>query len=239
MGCQQEKHHWHQRQKLPVAGVLHSVIQLLPEGHPVILPLQCSIVFLVQCFQGTALSPAKQRLDGLRCAMNLWTLPLYPGELLLREEQGRGHGHDIMPYLPKCPCPALAAKRWLASSLHRLTRPAVLLRSGGCCCHVSAQPDKSHLIHLHGRALVPVQQVVCDHAMPQVHKCPGEAAVHEQACQQPSQDDESHNEGPGAGSIDPLHILVGGDLPPAGSASFTPGARLSFVSSPRALQGAQ
>ncbi len=42
MRCEQEQHHWHQRQELSVAGVLHPVIQLLPECHSIILALQHS-----------------------------------------------------------------------------------------------------------------------------------------------------------------------------------------------------
>lgn len=39
---QQEEQHRDQRQEFSIAGVLHAIVQLLPECHPIILALQSS-----------------------------------------------------------------------------------------------------------------------------------------------------------------------------------------------------
>ena len=66
------------------------------------------------------------------------------------------------------------------------------------------------LVHLNGRPLVPMQQVVGDNPVQQVHVCPRHPSVHHQGEYEPRQEDQRYNERPCARRVQPFDVLVGG-----------------------------
>lgn len=64
------------------------------------------------------------------------------------------------------------------------------------------------LVHLHGAALHPVQQIKRRGAMREVDDGPRRARAHRHRRRQPGQQDEGRDEGPAAGRGDPLGVAV-------------------------------